>query len=393
MSTAKPASNRIVSLDQFRGYTVAGMFLVNFVGAYAVTPILLTHKNNFFSYADTIMPQFFFAVGFAFRLTFGRRAQTEGLTSAYVHFVRRMLGLALVALVIYHVGPRARSWDELTKMGAWEALRQPLKGTWFQTLMHIAVTSVWILPVIRAGAAVRIAYMLASAALQVILSYWFYFDWVHTGGIDGGPLGFLGWTIPTIVGTLACDAVAGHEHPRVRTMFVWSAILMAVGYLLSCPTTLYDVVGEEPPEAQNNVRAADAVLPSPERLETHPLRWAEPPFVLPPDRNHRKENYWMMSQRAATVSYHTFGAGFSLAVYALFYIACDIWGWQLGMFRTLGTNALVGYILHGIVGDSVEAFVPRDAPRLYVTAAFLLYFGITYLFIRHLEKNNIYLKL
>ena len=27
-----PPSARIVSMDQFRGYTVAGMFLVNFVG-------------------------------------------------------------------------------------------------------------------------------------------------------------------------------------------------------------------------------------------------------------------------------------------------------------------------------------------------------------------------
>ena len=32
------------------------------------------------------------------------------------------------------------------------AVRGALKGTWFQTLMHIAATSVWILPVIRAGA-------------------------------------------------------------------------------------------------------------------------------------------------------------------------------------------------------------------------------------------------
>ena len=74
MATVKPATNRIASLDQFRGYTVAGMFLVNFVGSFAVTPLILKHHNTYCSYADTIMPQFFFAVGFAFRLTFGRRA-------------------------------------------------------------------------------------------------------------------------------------------------------------------------------------------------------------------------------------------------------------------------------------------------------------------------------
>src|SRR3990170_2501350 len=183
MSTAKPATARIASLDQFRGYTVAGMFLVNFLGSYAATPILLTHKNNFFSYADTIMPQFFFAVGFAFRLTFGRRAQSEGLARAYVHVVRRLLGLALVALVIYAAPRAARDWQQLTDKGIWDSLWPVIRGTWFQTLMHIAVTSLWITPVIRGSASVRIAYMIASAMLQVFLSWWFYFDWVHSGGI------------------------------------------------------------------------------------------------------------------------------------------------------------------------------------------------------------------
>jgi predicted acyltransferase len=394
MATVKSSAPRIASLDQFRGYTVAGMFLVNFVGSFAAAPILLTHKNNFFSYADTIMPQFFFAVGFAFRLTFGRRAQSDGLTSAYVHMVRRMLGLALVAIVVYGAGHRAPEWKTLVDQGPWEAVWGSLKGSWFQTLMHIAVTSLWILPVIRASALVRTVYMIASAAIQFALSYWFYFEWVHHGCVDGGPLGFLTWTIPTMVGTLACDAVTVSDgRPRVVKMIVWSAILMALGYLVSCGTTLYDVPEDQIAAVKDQLRPDDAVVPSRERLESHKIAWAEPPFVPPPGRDHRQENYWMMSQRAATLSYHTFGAGFSLAVYALFYIVCDMGGWQLGLFRTLGTNALVGYILHGIVDDAVKPFVPKDAPGWYVTIGFLVYFGITYLFIRHLEKNKIYLKL
>src|SRR5690349_9215139 len=90
-------SQRIVSLDQFRGYTMAGMFLVNYLGAYDewVAPVLL-HHHNYLSYADTIMPQFLFAVGFSFRLTFGRRALTQGVSAAYWHAIRRILGLFLV---------------------------------------------------------------------------------------------------------------------------------------------------------------------------------------------------------------------------------------------------------------------------------------------------------
>jgi len=44
---------RLVSLDQFRGYTVLGMFVVNFLGGFTVTPALLKHHNTYFSYADS----------------------------------------------------------------------------------------------------------------------------------------------------------------------------------------------------------------------------------------------------------------------------------------------------------------------------------------------------
>jgi Heparan-alpha-glucosaminide N-acetyltransferase, catalytic len=394
MPTAQSPKARLVSLDQFRGYTVAGMVFVNFVGAFAV-PVLLKHRNTYCSYADTIMPQFFFAVGFAFRLTFGRRAADEGLGRAYGHVVRRLLGLALVAIVIEHVHPRAATWQALVDLGPWDAFREALCRGWFGSpLMHIAVTSLWIVPVIRAGPGVRIAYMILSAVLQLFLSHWFYFDWVYHAGTDGGPLGFLTWSIPTIVGTLACDAVTTADgRPRVAAMFAWSAVLMMIGYLLSCLTTLYDVPADRPDTMEVQRVATDPVIPDAERFARWSLGWAEPPFVEPPEPSKRQHNYWMMSQRAATPSYHTFAAGLALAVYALFYLACDKGGWQLGLFRTLGSNALIAYILHNIVGDAITPFVPKDAPLWYVGIAFAIYFGLIYLFVHHLEKNKIFLKL
>lgn len=389
-------AGRIESLDQFRGYTVAGMFVVNFLGSFAATPVLMTHTNNFCSYADTIMPQFFFAVGFAFRLTFGRRAQADGLRQAYAHVVRRLLGLALVALVIYEAPVVADDWQQLVALGPLGALRLGVRS-WFQTLMHIAVTSLWILPVIRRSAAVRILFAIGSAALFAVLSHWFYFEWVQRGGIDGGVLGFLAWTTPMIVGTLACDLlVDGDPRRRVGRLFGWGALLMLVGWLLSCGSSLYDMPATATGPADSNVEekwAADPVWPSRERRETHGLRTIEPPFVSPPGPELREENFWMMSQRAATLSYHVFAAGLSLALFGAFYVACDLWGWRLGLFRTLGTNALAAYVLHGIVGNAVERFVPDDSPAWYVAAGFVVYFGVTYLFLRKLERDGIYLKL
>src|SRR5207244_1798369 len=63
MSAMEP-TGRINSMDQFRGYTVAGMFVVNFVGDLAAIPAVLKHNDTWFSYADSIMPSFLFAAGF-----------------------------------------------------------------------------------------------------------------------------------------------------------------------------------------------------------------------------------------------------------------------------------------------------------------------------------------
>lgn len=410
VAPVKEPARRLASLDQFRGYTVAGMFLVNFCGGFAVIETIypvLKHHNDYCSYADTIMPQFLFAVGFAFRLTFGRRAKLDGTVAAYGHVVKRLLGLAVVAFVMYGVGIRAENWDKLSHMNFWvnsdgshanTIFYGAVKRDWFQTLMHIAATSLWILPVIRANGAVRVAYMLVSAALHVYLSYRFYFVWCNTDPnvIDGGPLGFLSWSIPAIMGTLACDAVMAPGGARIASMATWAFLLMGIGYLFSCGTRFYDVPPSQVESLRSQKLAANPVIPSKEQTsEEGAWRWpfAELPLSPPPGQDYRKWNYWMMSQRAGTLSYLTFSAGFSLAVYILFYVVCDVYGWQLGFFRTLGVNALAGYMLHGMVSRSVRPFMPKDIPQLYMWCGIAFYFLIIYLILRSLEKNKIYIKL
>ncbi len=360
--TPPPATARLSSLDQFRGYTVAGMILVNYLSGFAVSPAVLGHHNTYCSYADTIMPQFFFAVGFAFRLTFGRRAASAGLGAAYRHVARRIILLALVAIVFYSYLDWGGLWASLHSKPYWETLHEAAKRTWFQTLMHIAVTSLWILPVIRSSEMKRILYLIFSACAHVVVSYYFNLTWINSppGAIDGGPLGFLTWSIPTLVGTLACDAVVGtgESRPKVMKLAFWSVAIMLIGYGLSCGTRLYDVarIGITAPGAVN------MVLPPLNGLELGGAAsyLAEPPFVAPPGKDVRLENYWMMSQRYSTVSYQTFAAGFSLAVYLLFYLLCDRWHLGLGMFRTLGRNALTGYIIGILIQRQIKSRIPHS---------------------------------
>ena len=169
MPTSQHSTNRINSLDQFRGYTVVGMLLVNFVGSYTATPQILKHSHDYCSYADTIMPHFLFAVGFAFRLTFERRVKKEGSRAAYLRMVRRLLGLVLLSVVIYPASRPAETWEQLTALPLAELIGTALKREWFQTLMHIAATSLWILPWIRTSVRTRIAFAAVGGLVRAWL--------------------------------------------------------------------------------------------------------------------------------------------------------------------------------------------------------------------------------
>jgi predicted acyltransferase len=361
MSVGSVSPPRIISLDQFRGYTVVGMLFVNFLGSYQAVPAVFKHHNTYCSYADTIMPQFFFAVGFAYRLTFLRRLAAAGWPAATRAALARNAGLILVGFVLYHLDGEVRFWHELQRLGPWGCLSQAFRRELFQTLVHIAITSVWILPVIAAGTAPRVAFLVGSAGLHLWLSSRFYFDWAwNTPVIDGGQLGFLTWTIPTLFGSLTYDAiVAAHESSTdpIPKLAGWSAMLMALGYGLSC--------------------AGGHVAP--------------PPFV--PPHSGDAVTLWTMSQRTGSTSYLTFAAGFSLAVYAIFVFVSDRWGVQSSVFRVFGQNALAAYIIHPMVAGAVKPYVPNDAPGWYVAAGVALYFAICTLFNRYLAEQKLFLRL
>jgi predicted acyltransferase len=375
--SASPPDPRLVSLDQFRGYTVLGMLLVNFVGSYtavrAALPVL-AHHHTYCSYADTIMPQFLFAVGFAFRLTFVKRKAAIGARAAYRHALWRNLGLMLVAFAVYSVGSRWESWGDAAQRDV--VLLRWAKQDLFQTLAHIAVTSLWVLPVIAARPHVRVGYAVFSGLLHLVLSYWFNYRWANTSpnGVDGGPLGFLTWAVPLLIGSLACDVYrAAPNRPRLCGRFLLAgAAVMAFAYGLSC----LHLAPSDLDEWQFHVTAS---APAP------PLRHigAKPPT----------NDLFTMSQRSGSLTYPLFGAGVSLVVLALFVLACDIGPVRLGVFRTFGSNALAAYIIHGLVYAAVKPFVPRDAPLWYVLAACAVALSICYAFTRHLEKHGLFLKM
>lgn len=343
-------TERILSLDQFRGYTVAGMFLVNFIGRFAGVHDVFKHHNTYNSYADTIMPHFFFAVGFAMRMGFLKKQEHGQL-------VKRSLGLMLLGAMFYGFDGNFPKWEELSGLGVWGFIEKCCMRSPFQALTSIGLTSLWLVPVIGRRSRDLVLFGLAGAAVHLWISHEFWFDYLmKVRVIDGGPLGFLSWALPTLAGALAYDAVKkfGPEG-AVRPIVLWGAVLAVVGYGISC------------------VHGVEA-----------------PPFWPP----WNPVDLWTMTQRAGSVSYQTFSAGFSLLVYAGFLYVCDAsagrWSW--GVFRTFGTNALAGYLIHSMVGHTLQKFGPKDSPMVWILVLTGVYFLVNWLFIRFLEKRQIFLR-
>lgn len=386
MST--PASGRLNYLDQFRGYTVFGMIVVNFLGGFhkQIHPIF-HHHNTYCSYADTIMPQFFFAVGFALRYTMARRLQSESFGKAHLRIVRRVFALLLIAAIVHGFDKLNANWQTLTNEGFFYWLKATCSRNFFQTLTHIAVTTLWVLPVIGQRWPIRLLWLLGSMALHVWCSHEFYLKFaLDRPVIDGGPLGFLTWSIPVLVGGFVSDFLT---QPSVKGIFaklmIAAVVMMGLGYGLSCL--------RYPPKFNNAIQEQPLIeLTSPPFMP--PYHPTNPQASYEERQNINKKeviNLWTMSQQTGSVSYLTFGTGFSIFVLALCYV---IFGQtrQVGIFRTLGSNALVAYIVHGMTIDAVAAIMPRDGPLWSVLAGLCIVMGVTWLVCYSLEKKGWYVR-
>jgi predicted acyltransferase len=106
-----PARERLVSLDVFRGLTVAGMLLVNNPGSWAhIYPPLEHAEWHGWTPTDLIFPFFLFIVGITTELSLGaRRARGAGDRAVVRQVVRRgalifLFGLALNAFPFFQWG-------------------------------------------------------------------------------------------------------------------------------------------------------------------------------------------------------------------------------------------------------------------------------------------------
>lgn len=95
--------NRLVSLDVFRGLTIAAMILVNNPGSWSYVYPPLEHAEwHGWTPTDFIFPFFLFIVGVAMAFSFGKYLQGESIPkSLYLKIIRRTLTLFGLGLFLH----------------------------------------------------------------------------------------------------------------------------------------------------------------------------------------------------------------------------------------------------------------------------------------------------
>ena len=321
--TAPTASQRLLSLDAFRGATIAAMILVNNPGTWsAIYPQLRHAAWNGWTVTDWIFPFFLWIVGVAMTLSFAKRVESGGSKKKLMgHVVRR-------AVIIFALGMFLAGYPFgllFNHHFSWENIRIP------GVLQRIAICYLFASMIyLYTGLRGQVAWLLGLLA-----GYWILVANVPVPGYGAGvyePMGSLCWWVDSNV--LAGHTWRGAPVPGFDPEGIVSTIP-------AIATTLFGVLTG---------------------------RW------LRTDRSREEKTAWMfvagnvllvigatldmwlpINKNLWTSSYSIFMAGFAAVCLAMFYWLIDVKGYKKWAtpFVIYGMNAITVFVLAGVVGRTI----------------------------------------
>jgi len=370
---AAPTSNRLLSLDFFRGITIAAMILVNNPGnwSHVYPPLLHAHWHGW-TPTDLIFPFFLFIVGVSITLAFaGKKENHVSTRDLHGKIIRRTLILFALGLFL-----NGFPFFDIT------TIRIP--GVLQRIAVCYFVASILFL---HSGARIQ-----ALCAIVLMLVYWAAMQWFPVPGVGAGSYekgaNFSAWV----------DSLFLHGH-----MWSQSKTWDPEGIFSTLPaisTTLFGV------------------------LTGHLLRQEIPAM---------KKVYWMfvgggiaiaigytwslwlpINKSLWTSSYALFMSGMAMVVLGVSYYLIDIKGWRRGVkpFCVYGMNAITVFVLSGIVGRLLylikwpsgaevitlkewvvnTLFLPWLSPVNASLGYALCFVFVSYLAMYYLYKKHIFIK-
>jgi predicted acyltransferase len=108
------SEGRLDTIDQYRGFAILLMVLVDYLSRIQRVPAWLKHAPGVgLTVVDLVAPLFIFAIGLIYRLSWQRRLVRDGRKQAVMHFARRFLALMGIGTLT----PPGYSWGLFQTIG------------------------------------------------------------------------------------------------------------------------------------------------------------------------------------------------------------------------------------------------------------------------------------
>ncbi len=306
-------ATRLLSLDVFRGMTIASMILVNDAGDWSHIYWPLEHAEwNGWTPTDLIFPFFLFIVGVSMVMSNeSRRARGETTSKLLLHAFKRFaiifgLGLFLAGYPSFNLG----------------VIRIP--GVLQRIAVVYLITSIIIL---YAGRAAR--WVIAACLL---VGYFLLMKFVPVPDYGAGVL--------TPDGNLAAylDRLTMYNHLYVKYRYDPEGILSTMPSIVTCLLGVFTgewIRGKQPRQIVHGLLVGAAIGLSLGKL------WS---FWFPINKN-----LW-------TSSYVLFAGGFAMAVFAACMYLVDVRGWKKWAqpFVWFGVNPLAIYFLASLIAKMIS---------------------------------------
>ncbi len=322
-STAQPLlAGRLISLDVFRGLTIAGMVLVNNAGNWnAVYPPLLHAQWHGWTPTDLIFPFFVFIVGVAIPLAFEKRKAAGGVQrDLYLKIFRRtavIFGLGLMLNAFPY------TMDKLAHLRIPGVLQRIALCYFFAALIFLKTR-------------VRTQALIAAALL---IGYWAAMKLIAAPGYATGDL--------TMKGSLASwvdrALLAGHTY---KPLYDPEGSLSAIPAIA---TALFGVLaGQWLAQKRESLEKIAGLFAAGALLVIAGYVW---------------DWFFPINKALWTSSYVMFTGGLALQLLALCYWAIDLKGYRRWAqpFVVFGVNALALYVFSGLMA---KAMLVIPAPKL-----------------------------
>jgi len=339
-------AGRLISLDVFRGLTIAGMVLVNNAGSWnAVYPPLLHAQWHGWTPTDLIFPFFVFIVGVAIPLAFEKRKALGGdQRDLYLKIFRR-------TAVIFGLGLMLNAFPYTTDKLA--HLRVP------GVLQRIALCYFFAALIFLKARAQTQA--LIAAALPI--GYWAMMKLIAAPTFARGDLSMEG----SLASWVDRALLAGH---------IYKPMYDPEGLLSTIPAVATALLG---------VLAGQWLMQKRESLDKVAGLFAAGALLV--STGYVWDWFFPINKALWTSSYVMFTGGLALQLLALLYWAIDLKGYKRWTppFVVFGVNALALYVLSGLMA---KALLVIPAPKLDGTTADLKTFLYERVFATWLSQIN-----